>query len=84
MDRRETERETKATKNTKNVWKWILGIGAVLMIFAFFGGYFNHDKNFSGAQGPSTRVADTIVTDRMDTTQQLHPDSIMNNVRGTK
>lgn len=81
MDRRETERETKATKNTKNVWKWILGVGAVLMLIAFFGGFFNHDKNFEQKETPSAAVADTVAS---DSATSLPPDTVYQHVRGTE
>ena len=84
MDRKETEEETKATKNTKNVWKWILGVGALLMAFAFWGGYINHDENFGKAETPSATVRDSASTLNSDTTQQIHPDSINKSVRGTE
>jgi len=84
MDRRETDKEAKATKNTKNVWKWILGVGIVLMLIAFWGGFFNHDEHFSEADTPSenaTMNADTVAS---DTSMEVHPDTIMKSVRGTK
>jgi hypothetical protein len=84
MDRKETEEETKATKNTKNVWKWILGIGIVLMLIAFWGGFFNHKESFSEAETPSASVGDSTSTMASDTVQELHPDSINKSVRGTE
>jgi len=84
MDRKETEEETKATKNTKNVWKWILGVGIVLMLVAFWGGFFNHDENFSEAETPSATVRDSVSSSTSDTTQQLAPDTINKSVRGTE
>lgn len=84
MDRKETEDETKATKNTKHVWKWILGVGIVLMLIAFWGGFFNHEENFSEAETPSASVADTASTTASDTAQELHSDTINNSVRGTE
>ncbi|WP_254561732.1 hypothetical protein [Dyadobacter diqingensis] len=84
MDRRETDKEARATKNTKNVWKWIIGIGIVLMVIAFWGGFFNHDNNFSESETPSanaTMPADTVAS---DTAMEVHPDTIMKSVRGTK
>lgn len=84
MDRKETEEETKATKNTKNVWKWILGVGIVLMLIAFWGGFFNHNENFSEAETPSETVTDSTTLNESDTTQQLAPDTINKSVRGTE
>jgi hypothetical protein len=84
MDRREQEQETKATKNTKNVWKWILGAGIVLMLVAFWGGFFNHEESFSGAGTPSANVKDSALPSAQDTIQQLKSDTINKNVRGTE
>jgi len=84
MDRGETDKEARATKNTKNVWKWILGVGIVLMLIAFWGGFLNHDENFQESDTPSEHAnaaADTVAS---DTTMEVHPDSIMRSVRGTK
>jgi len=83
MNRKETEDETKATKNTKNVWKWILGVGIVLMLIAFWGGFFNQKKSFSEAETPSATVADSTES-ASDTTMEVHPDTIMKSVRGTE
>ncbi len=63
MDNRETEDELKATKNTKNTWKWIVGIGVALMAFAFWGGYFNHDQNFSEEKQTVAPDSTNIKTD---------------------
>lgn len=64
MDRHELDKETKATKKTKNIWKWILGVGLVLCLIAFFGGYLNHDKDFYPGTAPVEGVpADTSATD---------------------
>jgi hypothetical protein len=85
MDRQETDKEARATKNTKHVWKWILGVGVVLMLIAFWGGFFNHDENFSESETPaqsnSPAMSDTIAT---DTVGYVKPDTIMRHVRGTK
>lgn len=83
MDRRETDKEARATKNTKNVWKWILGVGVVLMLIAFWGGFFNHDEKFRGSDSPSENVpavADSIASD----TTQVNSDTIMESVRDSK
>lgn len=85
MNRQETDDEARATKNTKNVWKWVLGVGIVLMLIAFWGGFFNHDENFTEAETPSETnspaVTDSIAS---DTTGNVAPDTIMKSVRGTQ
>ncbi len=85
MNRQETDQEAKATKNTKNVWKWIMGVGVVLMAIAFWGGFFNHNENFTESETPSVTnapaVADSIA---QDTVGSVPIDSIMEGVRGTK
>ena len=85
MNRQETDKETKATKNTKNVWKWILGVGILLMAIAFWGGFFNHNENFKESETPSETtqpaLADSVATDSTGTTEA---DTIMESVRGTK
>jgi len=82
MDRQETDKEARATKNTKNVWKWILGVGIVLMAIAFWGGFFNHNENFQESETPSENTvpasADTVAT---DTKGEVKADTIMENVR---
>lgn len=82
MDRRETDKEAKATKNTKNVWKWILGVGVVLMAIAFWGGFFNHNENFTESENATETAspnADTIATD-----SKTNADTIMESVRDNK
>ena len=85
MNRQETDDEARATKNTGNVWKWILGVGVVLMIIAFWGGFFNHDQNFSESDNPSKNssaaVSDSVASDTASTTDA---DTIMEHVRGTE
>jgi hypothetical protein len=85
MNRQETDDEARATKNTGNVWKWILGVGVVLMIIAFWGGFFNHDKNFSESDNPSNNST-TVVSDSIasDTSMTTDADTIMEHVRGTE
>ena len=80
MNRQETDKEAKATKNTKNVWKWILGVGVVLMLIAFWGGFFNHDENFSESNNPAA-TSDTVATDNGT---DMKADTVMENVRGTQ
>jgi len=66
MDRQETDDQTRATKNTKNVWKWILGVGIVLMAIAFLGGFFNHNESFTESETPSeanSAASDTVASD---------------------
>jgi hypothetical protein len=84
MDRRETDKEAKATKNTKNVWKWILGVGVVLMLIAFWGGFFNHNENFKESDSPSENSIPATDTVASDTAMEIHPDTIMESVRGTQ
>jgi hypothetical protein len=84
MDRGETDKEARATKNTKNVWKWILGVGIVLMAIAFWGGFFNHDNNFSESETPSVNATMPADTAASDTSMEVHPDTIMKSVRGTQ
>jgi flagellar basal body-associated protein FliL len=81
MNRQETDKEARATKNTKNVWKWILGVGVVLMIVAFWGGFFNHNENFSESDNSSQNTE--VVTDSIasDTTQEVATDTINKGVR---
>jgi flagellar basal body-associated protein FliL len=82
MNRQETDKEARATKNTGNVWKWILGVGIVLMLVAFWGGFFNHNENFSeseNASQESTAVTDSLAADT--TNQQVSTDTINKDVR---
>ncbi len=60
MNRKETEDELKSTRNTKDIWKWIVGVGIVLMAIAFWGGYFNHDQNFSEEKNTEGASVDSI------------------------
>ena len=83
MDNKETDKEARATKNVKNVWKWIVGVGILLSLIAWIGGFFNHDQNAGQADNPadeSTVVSDSIATD----TASLRSDTMMEHVRGTK
>ncbi|SKB98778.1 YrdB family protein [Dyadobacter psychrophilus] len=82
MDRRETDKEAKATKNTKNVWKWILGVGIVLMAIAFWGGFFNHNENFTEAETPSSQGAEGAGS--AAAADSVASDTIMENVRKTE
>jgi flagellar basal body-associated protein FliL len=84
MDRKETDKEARATKNTKNVWKYILGVGIVLMAIAFWGGFFNHKESFQEAETPSQGTQAPADTAAYDTTMDVHPDTIMKSVRGTQ
>lgn len=76
MDREEINEEAKATKNTRVVWKWVIGVGIVLMIIAFWGGFFNHDENFSESESPELTnkvvVSDTVAS---DTAKAIQTDS---------
>ncbi len=83
MDRGEIDKEARATKNLKNVWKWVLGVGIVLALIAFFGGYLNHDRNFKQAETPSMTVPDSSVNNNPDTTA-TNADTVMQSVRGTQ
>lgn len=85
MNRQETDKEARATKNVKNVWKWIVGVGIMLSLIAWFGGFFNHDKNFKQADSPSenaSALSDSVATDTAGST--LRSDTIMEHVRGTE
>jgi len=71
MDRQEIDQETKATKNTKNVLFWILGIGIVLSLIAFAGGFFNHSGDAtptSTENTPGAVLSDTVAGDQMSDT----------------
>ena len=85
MNREETDNEARATKNTKNVWKWILGVGIALMAIAFWGGFLNHNENFKESETPSEStqpaMADSVAS---DTVGNVDADTIMEHVRGTK
>jgi hypothetical protein len=84
MNRQETDREARATKNVKNVWKWIVGVGILLSLIAWVGGFFNHDNNAGQADNPadeSTVVTDTVAS---DTGSTMRSDTVMEHVRGTK
>lgn len=67
MDRKEIDQETRATKNTKNIVYWIIGIGIVLAIIAFAGGLFNHEGSVTPGSGtaPGAVLSDTVAGDRM-------------------
>ncbi|GGM98100.1 hypothetical protein GCM10010967_34860 [Dyadobacter beijingensis] len=84
MNRQETDKEARATKNVKNVWKWILGIGIALSLIAWLGGFFNHDSNAGRADNPADHAApaDTIASDTSGTT--LRADTVNESVRGTQ
>lgn len=82
MDREETDKEARSTKNVKNVWKWILGVGIVLILIAFFGGFLNHNGNFKESETPSMVVPDSV-NNNPDTTA-TNADTVMQSVRGTQ
>lgn len=84
MNRQETDREARATKNVKNVWKWIVGVGIVLSLIAWFGGFFNHDSNIGQADNPADHAAaaDSVASDTSGTT--LRSDTVYEHVRGTE
>ncbi|PWJ59499.1 hypothetical protein CLV98_102333 [Dyadobacter jejuensis] len=82
MNRNETDKEARATKNTKNVWKYILGVGVVLMLIAFFGGYFNHEGNFKESENNTGVAADSSYTGEVE--KHTDADTIMDNIRGTE
>lgn len=86
MNRQETDREARATKNVKNVWKWIVGVGIVLSLIAWFGGFFNHDRNLTGsADNPAdqgTVAVDSIASDTAGS--QMRADTVYEHVRGTE
>ena len=84
MNRQDTDDEARATKNTKNVWKWILGVGVILMAIAFWGSFFSQNKNFKESETPSEStqpaMADSVAS---DTVGNVNADTIMEHVRGT-
>ncbi|MCE7071764.1 MULTISPECIES: YrdB family protein [Dyadobacter] len=84
MDRRETDDQARATKNTKNVWKWILGVGIVLMAIAFWGGFFNHNENFTEAETPSEQGSGATGAAGAAAADSVASDTIMENVRKTE
>ncbi|WP_159478642.1 hypothetical protein [Dyadobacter sp. 3J3] len=84
MDRKETDQEAKATKNTKKVWLWVLVAGVLLMAIAFWGGFFNHGEQFGNSDTPSQHERMPMDTTASDTTMVLNPDTIMKSVRGTE
>jgi len=85
MNRQETDREARATKNVKHVWKWILGVGIALSLFAWLGGLFNHGGNAGESDTPSEQSSNNSGNASMpDTTMQTEPDTIMEHVRGTE
>jgi hypothetical protein len=86
MNRQETDDQARSTKNVKNVWKWIVGVGIVLSLIAWFGGFFNHDRNFREADNPAEQSSNNpnAGAATTDTTMQTDPDTIMEHVRGTE
>lgn len=82
MDRRETDDQTRATKNTKNVWKWILGVGIVLMAIAFWGGFFNHNEKFTESETPAAEQGSEATG--AAAADSVASDTIMENVRKTE
>ncbi|MCE7066283.1 YrdB family protein [Dyadobacter sp. CY326] len=81
MDRKETDDQARGTKNTKNVWKWILGVGILLMAIAFWGGFFNHNENFTESETPSEQNSEASGAATADS---VASDTIMENVRKTE
>ncbi|GAB2786002.1 hypothetical protein GCM10027275_33040 [Rhabdobacter roseus] len=64
MNRKEIDQEAKATKSTRNVWMWIVGIGIILMIIAFVGGVFNHGGDVTpNSNTPGAVSSDTVAGD---------------------
>lgn len=69
MDRKEIDKETKATKSTKNILYWIVGVGIVLILIAFIGGFFNHNTDVvPGDDVPGRVLSDTVAGDKMSDT----------------
>lgn len=68
MNRREIDKETKATKDTRNLWPWIVSLGIILMLVAFIGSFFNHNETLTpGSEvAPGTVLSDTIKGDMVD------------------
>lgn len=63
MDRRELDKETKATRSTKNIVYWIVGIGVVLSIIAFMLYTPGSNKVSNSENMPGTVLSDTIAGD---------------------
>lgn len=84
MNRQETDKEARATKNVKNVWKWIVGVGIVLSLIAWFGGFFNHDRNIIQSDNPADHAAasDSVASDTTGT--NMRSDTVYEHVRGTE
>ena len=61
MDRRELDTETKATKNTKNIIYWIVGVGVALLLIGFL--FVTPDGSFKVSDDgstPGTVASDTV------------------------
>jgi hypothetical protein len=69
MNRRETDKETKATKKTNDLWLWVVGLGIIMMLIASIGGFFNHDESLMPGTNvaPGTVMSDTVTGDMVDT-----------------
>ena len=70
MERKEVDKETRETKNTKNIVYWIVGIGILLAIIAFAGGFFNHEGSVTPGTDTNTGtvLSDTVAGDPMSDT----------------
>ncbi|MBU1822227.1 MAG: hypothetical protein KKG00_12060 [Bacteroidetes bacterium] len=79
MDRRELDKQTKATRSTKNILYWIVGVGLVLIAIAFFfvnpGGSFKVSNSDST---PGTVLSDTL---RGDVSRENMTDTLASDIR---
>lgn len=80
MDRNELNKETHATKNTANsrkIWLFVLGVGIVLSLIAYFGGWFNH-----GEVTPNMRPKqDVVPSDTARGDVIVNPDTSATDIR---
>jgi hypothetical protein len=78
MDRRELDKETKATRSTKNILYWIVGVGIVLSIIAFLFVTPGSFKVSNTNSTPGTVLSDTL---RGDATEKYMTDTLASDIR---
>jgi hypothetical protein len=67
MDRNEIDKETKGTRNTKNIVYWVVGAFLILLLIAYLGGVFNHNNDVTPNSSPVRTDAvhsDTVAGDQ--------------------